>query len=82
MGKVDDLSGLKENVVVGRLIPAGTGLAYHQSRQRKAQNTAAQSTQVDELLATVSDEPVVSEEALSVEDSFAKAFANELGSQE
>lgn len=82
MGKVDDLSGLKENVVVGRLIPAGTGLAYHQSRQRKAQNTSASIAQVDELLATVSDEPVVSEEALSVEDSFAKAFADELGSQE
>ena len=30
-GKVDDLRGLKENVIVGRLIPAGTGFAYHQS---------------------------------------------------
>ena len=29
MGKRDDLRGLKENVIVGRLIPAGTGLAYH-----------------------------------------------------
>jgi DNA-directed RNA polymerase subunit beta' len=29
MGKKDDLRGLKENVIVGRLIPAGTGLAYH-----------------------------------------------------
>ena len=29
MGKEDDLRGLKENVIVGRLIPAGTGLAYH-----------------------------------------------------
>jgi DNA-directed RNA polymerase subunit beta' len=28
-GKVDDLRGLKENVIVGRLIPAGTGYAYH-----------------------------------------------------
>ena len=35
-GKVDDLRGLKENVIVGRLIPAGTGLAYHQERRRKA----------------------------------------------
>ncbi|HEY9135368.1 MAG TPA: hypothetical protein VIM85_06210, partial [Pseudomonadales bacterium] len=34
-GKVDDLRGLKENVVVGRLIPAGTGFAYHQERRRK-----------------------------------------------
>ncbi len=36
-GKVDHLRGLKENVVVGRLIPAGTGLAYHAERKRKRQ---------------------------------------------
>jgi DNA-directed RNA polymerase subunit beta' len=34
MGKRDDLRGLKENVIVGRLIPAGTGLAYHTARRR------------------------------------------------
>ena len=33
MGKRDDLRGLKENVIVGRLIPAGTGLAYHTARK-------------------------------------------------
>ncbi|WP_438971685.1 DNA-directed RNA polymerase subunit beta' [Methylophaga sp.] len=33
-GKSDNLRGLKENVIVGRLIPAGTGLAYHKERQR------------------------------------------------
>ena len=33
MGKRDDLRGLKENVIVGRLIPAGTGMAYHKSRR-------------------------------------------------
>jgi DNA-directed RNA polymerase subunit beta' len=38
MGKTDDLRGLKENVIVGRLIPAGTGLAYH--RARKAREAA------------------------------------------
>nr|WP_269136980.1 DNA-directed RNA polymerase subunit beta' [Vibrio cincinnatiensis] len=36
-GKRDDLRGLKENVIVGRLIPAGTGFAYHQDRQAKRQ---------------------------------------------
>ncbi len=36
MGKKDDLRGLKENVIVGRLIPAGTGLAYHRNRRRQA----------------------------------------------
>ncbi len=35
MGKKDDLRGLKENVIVGRLIPAGTGLAYHNARRRQ-----------------------------------------------
>ena len=34
MGKRDDLRGLKENVIVGRLIPAGTGLAYHNTRRK------------------------------------------------
>ncbi|MFB9137668.1 DNA-directed RNA polymerase subunit beta' [Vibrio olivae] len=34
-GKRDDLRGLKENVIVGRLIPAGTGFAYHQERQNQ-----------------------------------------------
>ena len=35
MGKRDSLRGLKENVIVGRLIPAGTGLAYHRRRHLK-----------------------------------------------
>jgi DNA-directed RNA polymerase subunit beta' len=35
MGKRDELRGLKENVIVGRLIPAGTGLAYHKARAVK-----------------------------------------------
>ncbi|MFC2993411.1 hypothetical protein, partial [Halomonas tibetensis] len=34
-GKRDYLRGLKENVVVGRLIPAGTGLAHHEERRRR-----------------------------------------------
>ncbi|MEE4381328.1 MAG: DNA-directed RNA polymerase subunit beta' [Pseudomonadales bacterium] len=40
-GKRDYLRGLKENVVVGRLIPAGTGLAYHSERKRKREEEAA-----------------------------------------
>ncbi len=47
MGKRDELRGLKENVIVGRLIPAGTGMAYHDARRDKehfdvAQRAAAQ----------------------------------------
>ena len=40
MGKKDDLRGLKENVIVGRLIPAGTGFAAHAHRRLK--NDAAE----------------------------------------
>ncbi|BFM05590.1 DNA-directed RNA polymerase subunit beta' [Halioxenophilus aromaticivorans] len=39
-GKVDTLRGLKENVVVGRLIPAGTGLAYHEKRRQQRSEDA------------------------------------------
>lgn len=37
-GKSDELHGLKENVIVGRLIPAGTGYAYHSERHHRQQN--------------------------------------------
>jgi len=40
MGKRDELRGLKENVIVGRLIPAGTGLAFHRARKAREQNEA------------------------------------------
>ena len=42
MGKRDELRGLKENVIVGRLIPAGTGLAYHKARKDKDQMDEAE----------------------------------------
>ena len=41
MGKRDDLRGLKENVIVGRLIPAGTGLHYHRKRRQHTQAAEA-----------------------------------------
>ncbi len=54
-GKEDDLRGLKENVVVGRLIPAGTGIAYHLERRRKKQKLQNMSftmiSEVDQALA-------------------------------
>ena len=40
-GKQDFLRGLKENVVVGRLIPAGTGLTYHADRKRQREEERA-----------------------------------------
>ncbi|WP_237173207.1 DNA-directed RNA polymerase subunit beta' [Paracandidimonas lactea] len=42
MGKRDDLRGLKENVIVGRLIPAGTGMSYHMARKDKEAHEAAE----------------------------------------
>jgi len=56
-GGSDPLRGLKENVIVGRLIPAGTGLAYHEDRQRQrtADIEAAFITE-DEVSAELSEE--------------------------
>lgn len=41
-GASDDLSGLKENVIVGRLIPAGTGLVHHQKQRQERENKMAE----------------------------------------
>ncbi len=62
-GKRDKLVGLKENVIVGRLIPAGTGFAYHQARKAAADKAA------DELKVFMNTEKVTDsvEEAVSVE---------------
>ena len=44
-GLQDDLRGLKENVIVGRLIPAGTGNAYHEERRRTQEDILAEELQ-------------------------------------
>ncbi|WP_286233796.1 DNA-directed RNA polymerase subunit beta' [Thalassotalea sediminis] len=49
-GKKDTLRGLKENVIVGRLIPAGTGYAYHQERAR------SRAVEVEEEVTVSADE--------------------------
>jgi DNA-directed RNA polymerase subunit beta' len=57
-GKRDRLRGLKENVVVGRLIPAGTGLAYHEERKRKRELKVASpegSVSVQEIEAALTE---------------------------
>ena len=60
MGKRDGLRGLKENVIVGRLVPAGTGLAYHRARQQQAAAAAAEidvsAVFADEIPAEVADD--------------------------
>ncbi len=49
-GKTDRLRGLKENVIVGRLIPAGTGLAYHDERRRKRAEAVSKAEELEQLL--------------------------------
>jgi len=80
MGKRDELRGLKENVIVGRLIPAGTGLAYHQARKAKdlmdeAERRAIADAEAAELaaveLATIGTEA----------DTLAHAVTNESGGE-
>ena len=51
-GRVDPLLGLKENVIVGRLIPAGTGFADHKERRAKRAATLTQSADAEIALAT------------------------------
>ncbi len=54
-GKRDYLRGLKENVVVGRLIPAGTGLAYHAERKRKRARETQVTVSAQEIEAALTE---------------------------
>ncbi|MFM8557067.1 MAG: DNA-directed RNA polymerase subunit beta', partial [Betaproteobacteria bacterium] len=67
LGKRDDLRGLKENVIVGRLIPAGTGLAFH--RARKAKEAAEAQEQAALAAAEALFEPVPVEASSEAETS-------------
>jgi DNA-directed RNA polymerase subunit beta' len=60
LGKRDELRGLKENVIVGRLIPAGTGLAYHEARKRAAVagGVPAKEIATEEVFLAVEESPV------------------------
>ncbi|MCL6470238.1 MAG: DNA-directed RNA polymerase subunit beta', partial [Ralstonia sp.] len=63
MGKVDDLRGLKENVIVGRLIPAGTGLAYHRARKAKEVADRDRAAAIaEEEAASIFETPAVQQE--------------------
>ena len=55
-GRMDELRGLKENVIVGRLIPAGTGFAYHKDKKRhKAEESMLVTEAEDALSAQLSE---------------------------
>ena len=60
MGKRDELRGLKENVIVGRLIPAGTGLAYH--KVRRAQAIAAEQAAAEAAIAATASATATQED--------------------
>ncbi|MEX1080979.1 MAG: DNA-directed RNA polymerase subunit beta', partial [Halofilum sp. (in: g-proteobacteria)] len=76
----DDLRGLKENVIVGRLIPAGSGLAHHQERRRKRQRPQVETPFMDEAPVAETaadpakaDERVIDNEALPDEEGVSDA---------
>ena len=62
-GRVDTLKGLKENVIVGRLIPAGTGFAYHQERRAKRAEGVMQSADAQAALSEQLSEADEAQEA-------------------
>jgi DNA-directed RNA polymerase subunit beta' len=53
LGKRDELRGLKENVIVGRLIPAGSGMAHHLNRKAKLEASKNASNEPDEKSAAL-----------------------------
>ncbi len=57
-GKQDYLRGLKENVVVGRLIPAGTGLTYHKERKQQREDAVNEKLKASQPALTVSADDV------------------------
>jgi DNA-directed RNA polymerase subunit beta' len=56
-GKIDHLRGLKENVIVGRLIPAGTGLSYHIERAERATEEELIMDEAEEAIPLVTADP-------------------------
>ena len=60
-GTRDGLRGLKENVIVGRLIPAGTGLAYHTQRRKNASGLT--DSEMEALSGTVAEEVMIESDA-------------------
>jgi len=65
-GLKDHLYGLKENVIVGRLIPAGTGLAYHEARRIKMEKQRVE--------AMVTSEPDTAKDVANAEEALKQAL--------
>ncbi len=66
-GSKDYLNGLKENVIVGRLIPAGTGLAFHQDR-KKSREDMLKSDLMKVESESLMEESLVDDSAMLMED--------------
>jgi len=66
-GKRDDLRGLKENVIVGRLIPAGTGLAYHAERRERLDAKSEPETAVEDVEIEEVEIPLADSDSEAVE---------------
>jgi DNA-directed RNA polymerase subunit beta' len=80
-GMKDDLRGLKENVIVGRLIPAGTGYAHHEERRRTQEDIlSAELRELEmqqKLRAEAAEAAEAAAEAAAVEESAPKAAVEE-----
>jgi DNA-directed RNA polymerase subunit beta' len=75
MGKRDELRGLKENVIVGRLIPAGTGMAFHDARKAKEAMDDAERR----AIAVQEAEELASVQMAQVDAATAAAAASDVG---
>jgi DNA-directed RNA polymerase subunit beta' len=84
-GLRDDLRGLKENVIVGRLIPAGTGFAHHAERRRTREQDLADQLKELDAAATAEAAAMAEAEALlgggdeSAEEAQDEALADKAG---
>ena len=66
-GISDSLNGLKENVIVGRLIPAGTGLAYHEQRRKRRSTEALSDNETSTHVVEALDVEEALKQALNIE---------------
>ena len=67
-GKVDPLVGLKENVIIGKLIPAGTGMKRYRSVKLDTDDNIANAINDDDVLSFSEDEEITSEDVVAVSE--------------
>ena len=67
-GKVDPLVGLKENVIIGKLIPAGTGMKRYRSVKLDTDDNIANAINDDDVLSLSEDEEITSEDVVAVSE--------------